>query len=60
MRYRIVEWPYSNEYMDKPGFDEHACLINDEDWIKKYGTEAYFIDEDWIENINNANTENLQ
>ena len=51
MRYRIVGWPFSNEYMDKPGFDEHACLINDENWIRKYGTEAYFIDEDWIENI---------
>lgn len=51
MRYRIVEWPFSSEYMDKPGFYEHACLINDEDWVKKYGTEAYFIDEDWIKSV---------
>lgn len=29
-KYVIIEWPYTQELMEYPDFDEHVCLINDE------------------------------
>lgn len=30
MKYVIKEWPYTQELMEYSDFNEHACLINDE------------------------------
>lgn len=53
-KYIIVEWPESQELMDHEGFDEHACLINDESWLDQYGSMSYFVEEDWLKNIQNV------
>ena len=37
MKYVIIEWPYTQELMEYSDFNEHACLINDEDWLKQIG-----------------------
>lgn len=36
--------------MTEFGFNEHACLINDE-WVYKYGSSAYFVEEEWLNRI---------
>lgn len=48
MKYIIVEWPYSQELMEFPDFKEHACLINDDSWIDIYGSSAFFVEENWL------------
>lgn len=37
IKYVIVEWPESQELMKHPDFNEHSCLINDENWLDQYG-----------------------
>ena len=34
--------------MDKPGFREHAYLINDDRGMADFGSSAYFVDEAWL------------
>lgn len=51
MKYVIIEWPYTQELMEYSDFNEHACLINDEDWLDQYGPMSYFIEEDWLKQI---------
>jgi len=29
----IVTWPEIQDYMDKPGFEENSCLINEEPFL---------------------------
>lgn len=50
-KYIIVEWPYVQELMYHEDFDEHACLINEENWIDRYGSSSYFVEEDWIKQL---------
>lgn len=51
MKYVIVEWPYTQELMEHPDFNEHACLINEEGWLDRYGWMSYFVEEDWLKLI---------
>lgn len=46
-KYVIVEWP-DIQFL---GFNEHACLINDDEWVSKYGSSAYFVEEEWLNRI---------
>jgi hypothetical protein len=39
--------------MEIDGFNEHACLINEESWLDQYGPQSYFVEEDWLQNIKN-------
>ena len=43
-RYIYVDWPESQEYMDKEGFEENAILD-----VNTSG--AYFIQEDWLKKV---------
>lgn len=48
-RYVLVMWPDIQEYMVKDGFNENSCLANDEYFVNKYGSSAYFVNETWYE-----------
>ena len=37
--YTIVQWPYTQEYMDEDWFDKEAILCNSDN----FGSAAYFI-----------------
>lgn len=43
-----VEFPESQLYMDREGFEDNAFLINDENGIFTFGYGAYFIDLEWL------------
>lgn len=43
-----VEFPESQLYMDREGFEDNAFLINDENGISTFGSGAYFIDLEWL------------
>lgn len=45
----IVTWPEIQDYMDKPGFEENSCLINEEPFLSEYGSSAYFVRKSWAE-----------
>lgn len=36
-KFVIVEWPEIQSYIDKEGFDNNCCLINDDTWLDQYG-----------------------
>jgi hypothetical protein len=44
----IVVWPEVQELFGKKGFAEHSQLLNSEDMLKKYGSDAYAVEERWL------------
>ena len=48
----IITWPEIQNYMDKPGFEENSCLINEEPFFSESGSSAYFVKESWVEEAN--------
>ena len=48
-KFVVVCWPESQELMDIEGFEDHSHLINDEIGLMDYGSCAYFVDEEWLE-----------
>ena len=53
-QYEVVEWPQSQELMDKKGFKENAFLINDEEGMKRFGSSAYFVNKEWLNSASNC------
>lgn len=53
--YELITWPEIQDYMDKPGFNENACLANDAYFVDTYGSAAYFIDAEWKKDIDSCN-----
>jgi hypothetical protein len=51
MAYVVIGWPDIQQYMGIPGFEENSYLVNDEKGVEDFGSSAYFVDEDWLENI---------
>ena len=47
--FKIVKWPDSQDLMFEPGFEEHAHPVLDNKGVELYGSGAFFVDEDWIE-----------
>lgn len=47
----IVPWPEIQHLMDKEGFDTNASLANDEWTLDKYGSSAYFVNKEWLKNV---------
>ena len=37
LTFEIVTWPEIQEYMEKDGFRENACLANDEHFVNVFG-----------------------
>ena len=54
-KYIVVRWPESQELMDKEGFKSHCYLINDEQGLEDFGSQAYFVEEDWYNRVNRLN-----
>lgn len=50
-KYEIITWPEVQEWMEEPDFKEHSYLINDEKGMEEFGSSAYFVDIDWMEQI---------
>ena len=50
-KYVVVTWPESQDLMDKEGFFENSYLVNDERGIEDFGSSAYFVDEDWLDEV---------
>lgn len=48
----IVEWPESQELCEMPNFWAHAWLINDPYGLKRFGSCAYVVEEEWWMNKN--------
>lgn len=57
--YIIIDWPEIQYYMDKPGFEENAFLINDEKGLEKFGSSAYFINKEWVDSLTTVFNLNL-
>lgn len=47
--YVVVQWPDVQLLMDKPGFHENAYLVNDDKGLEDFGSSAYFVDADWVQ-----------
>ena len=47
-KYVIVQFPEIQFLMEKEGFNENCCLINDEYFLSLYGSSAYFVKESWL------------
>jgi len=48
-KFVIVCWPDSQLLMDKEGFEENCCLINDDPLLEEYGSSAYLVRASWLE-----------
>ena len=52
-KYVIVCWPEIQYLFNEDGFEENSYLINDEQGLEDFGSSAYFVDEDWLNSIEN-------
>lgn len=50
-KYVVIIWPWSQNLMDREGFEENCHLVNDDKGVDEYGSSAYFVDEDWLKNL---------
>jgi hypothetical protein len=46
--FKVITWPWIQDLMEKPGFDDNSSLINDEPLLSEYGNSAYFVRQDWL------------
>lgn len=60
MTYEVVTWPDVQELMGLCGFEENSYLINDDKGIEDFGSSAYFVRTDWLEELNNMTEERYQ
>lgn len=51
MDYEVVTWPESQDLMEKKGFSEHCELINSEKGLDMYGSCAYLVEKEWLEQV---------
>ena len=59
-KYIVIQWPEIQEYMDYPDFYDNSYLINDAKGLDDFGSSAYFVDTEWLQEIkvlknNNSN-----
>ena len=47
MKYIMIMWPESQMLMELPEWEDHCCLVNDDKGLDKFGSAAYFVEEDW-------------
>ena len=47
--FKVVMWPDVQDYMEKDGFEDNSYLINDDKGLEEYGSSAYFVDTEWLE-----------
>ena len=56
-KYVVVTFPDVQSLMDIEGFNENSYLVNDEQGIEDFGSSAYFVDEDWLNNATGTMSE---
>lgn len=49
--YVVVAWPDSQDLMEIEGFRDNSYLINDEKGIEDFGSSAYFVSIEWLNNL---------
>ena len=49
--YEVVCWPCCQSLFNQPGFNENSILINDVRGLEDFGSSAYFVEADWLEEI---------
>lgn len=47
MKYIMIMWPESQMLMELPEWEDHCYLVNDDKGLDKFGSAAYFVEEDW-------------
>ena len=50
-KYILIEWPEIQDLMEKPGFNQNACLANDVEFLEvntSVESSAYFVKESWL------------
>ena len=47
-KFVVETWPDSQTLMEKKGFHANAFLVNDDRGIEIFGSSAYFVNEDWL------------
>lgn len=55
MSYIVIQWPEIQELMDKEGFKENSFFVNDPLGLDTFGSSAYFVNEEWLNTINDGN-----
>ena len=53
MRYIVIQWPEIQELMNKERFKENSFLVNDPLGLDEFGSSAYFVNEGWLNTVNN-------
>lgn len=56
-KYVVVSWPDSQNLMEREGFRENSYLVNDDKGIEDFGSSAYFVDEDWLNDLSETPTD---
>lgn len=51
-KYVVITWPESQNLFDIPGFEENSYLVNDDQGMEDFGSSAYFVDEEWLNALN--------
>ena len=46
--YLVVTWPEVQLYMERPGWEDHSYLVNDDRGIADFGSSAYFVEVEWF------------
>lgn len=46
----VIEFPEIQKYMDMDGFEENSYLVSDEKGLEDFGSSAYFVSLEWINN----------
>jgi hypothetical protein len=51
----IVCWPESQDLMMYEGFEENCELINSERGLDLYGSSAFYVNKEWLQEIKKGN-----
>lgn len=60
MTYEVVTWPDVQELMGLYGFEENSYLVNDDKGVEDFGSSAYFVSVEWLEELDNMTEERYQ
>ena len=47
--FEVVCWPESQMLMELDGFEENSYLVNDDRGLLEFGSSAYFVNRNWLE-----------
>ena len=49
--YEIIQWPEIQDLMERVGFQDNAYLVNDGQGINEFGSSAYFVNKEWLNEV---------